>query len=365
MKANYLRKLREELEEFQARESEIDDIINDYSQLYDDAKSTGKTDDEIIEMLGDPKQIAYDLLDTLKLKKEKGVKQKIIALTPFLSVIIFMVLGVSFDLWHPGWLVFLMIPITAILFTTRLKDGIIALSPFVSVVIYMILGFGFQLWHPGWLIFFLIPVTAILLSTRAREIPVAISPFVAVTLFIILGTYYDLWNPGWLVFLGIPMIGILYGTNLWKIIIFELSFGIAIAFYLYMGYVYGSWTYGALGFMLPVVVGIAFGEITITGWDGFKGNFGKKALIMFSTIVTAIAAFLTFGFVFDGWAWAWQVFLAIPVMGILISGKFKFTAISPFVAVVLFFSIGFFFNAFQLSWLAFLIIPMAGIIENA
>jgi uncharacterized membrane protein len=365
MKTNYLRKLRVELEEFQARQSEIDDIINDYSQLYDDAKSTGKTDDEVIEMLGDPKQIAYDLLDTLKLKKEKGVKNKIIALTPFLSVIIFMVLGVVYDLWHPGWLVFLMIPITAILFTTRLKDGIIALTPFISVVVYMILGFGFQLWHPGWLIFFLIPVTAILLSTRFTEIPVALSPFVAVILFILMGTYYDLWNPGWLVFLLIPMLGILHGKHLGKIIIFELSFVIAIAFYLYMGYIYGSWTYGALGFMLPVVVGIAFGEITITGWDGFTGKHGKKALIMFSTIILCIAAFLTLGFVLSGWGWAWQVFLAIPVMGIVISGKFKFTAISPFVAVVLFFSIGYFFNAFQLSWLAFLIIPMSGIIENA
>lgn len=365
MKTNYLKKLRTELEVFQAKQSEIDDIINDYSQLYDDAQFAGKTDDDIVEMLGDPKQIAYDLLDTLKLKKEKGVKQKIIALTPFISLIIFMVLGIGFELWHPGWLVFLMIPITAILFTTRLKDGIIALTPFISVVVYMILGFGFTLWHPGWLIFLLIPVTAILFSTRAKDMPVALSPFIAVIAFILLGTYEDLWNPGWLIFLGIPMVGILYHNNLLKVIIFELSFGIAIAFYLYMGYVYGSWTYGALGYMLPIVVGIAFGDITVTGWEGFTGKQSKKAIIMFSTIITSIALFLTFGFVFTGWAWAWQVFLAIPVMGIVISGKFKFTAISPFVAVILFFSVGYFFNAFQLSWLAFLIIPMAGIIENA
>jgi uncharacterized membrane protein len=366
MKSKYLEKLKGQLNEFQASKTDIEEIITDYDQLYDDALSTGKTDEEVWVMLGDPKEVSYDLIDTLRIKKHKDVRNKLIALSPFVSLIIYMVLGFGFELWHPGWLVFLLIPVVSIVFNTSIKNGLIALSPFVSVIVFLILGLEYDLWHPAWLVFLLIPMVSILLTTKRKETLVAISPFVAVIAFIILGTYYDLWNPGWLVFLIIPMLGILYKPNKWIVLVYELSFLIAIGFYLYMGYVYELWTYGALGFALPVIMGIIFSDIHFFYDNRLNAKDRSKVLKLLSIIILSITTFFVIGFLLNGWVYAWQVFLLIPVAAIvLFDKKFRFVSISPFIAVILFFSIGYFFNLFHISWLAFLIIPMAGIIENA
>lgn len=364
MKAKYLEKLRDQLQDFQASKADIDEILNDYGQLYDDALAKGKSDEDIYQMLGEPRQVAYELIDTIKIKQHKNKRNKIIALMPFISVIIFMILGFGWDLWHPGWMVFLLIPMTAIVLNSNIKNAVIALSPFVTTLVYLLLGFKYDLWHPGWLVFFFIPVISIILNTRLKEMFVALSPFVATITFILLGTYYDLWNPGWLVFLLIPMLGILHTRKLWKLIVWELSFVVAIAFYLYMGYVQGSWVLGILGFILPVGTSIMFGEYTFV-WDLPKGPMRKKVYILLSTILFAIAVFVLLGIFAQGWAYAWQIFLIIPVASIILFDKFRVTAIMPFIAVILFFSLGYFLNIFEWSWLAFLLIPMAAIIENA
>lgn len=364
MKQKYLNALREALNEHQASKKDIDDILSDYAQLYDDAIASGKSDEEAWTMLGEPKEVVDDLRDTLQRKKEKNIKTKIIAVMPFISVLTFFVLGFYADLWHPGWMVFLAIPMTAILLQTRLKEGLVALMPFLSVIAFLILGWGFGLWHPGWLVFLSIPVTAILLNTGIKELPVAISPFVATIAFLILGFYYNLWNPGWLVFLIIPMLGILHEKNLAKMLAYEGTISLAIAFYLYMGYVYGSWTYGALGFILPVAISLILGDMHFGFYD-LSGYDRKRAMIMASVVIAAVAVFLVLGFLLNGWPWAWQVFLLIPVFAIIFFDKFRLTALMPFFAVILFFSIGYFANAFHISWLAFLLIPIVAIFENA
>ena len=48
------------------------------------------------------------------------IKNKIIAATPFISLIIFLLMGYIWGLWHPGWIIFLTIPIFSI-FTHKSK----------------------------------------------------------------------------------------------------------------------------------------------------------------------------------------------------------------------------------------------------
>jgi uncharacterized membrane protein len=363
MKSRYLKGLQDQLNEMHASKYDVNEIVEDYSNLYDDAINSGKSDDEVWALLGSPRDVAYELLDTLKLKKEKNVKTKIVAVTPFLSVMIFFILGFYYDLWNPGWLVFLSIPIVSILFHTRLKDGIVALTPFLCVIIYLLLGFGFDQWHPGWLVFLLIPVNAILLNTRAKDIPVAISPFISVIVFIILGHYYQLWNPGWLIFLSIPIIGILYSDDKVKKSVYLLGFLISISFYLFMGYSYQLWGYGALSFLLIFLIGILYGDVHFD--LTFKGHELNKIIIMLSAVIIATSLFLVFGLLFDGWIYAWQFFLVIPMTAIIAFNKFRLTPLMPFISVILFFSLGYFLDLFQISWLAFLLIPVVAIIENA
>jgi len=281
MKEKYLAELNEQLQELGASKEDIQDILNDFSGLYDDALDRDKTDEDIYNMLGNPRQIAYELVDTIKIRHHKNKRNKVVALMPFLATIAYMILGFGFDLWHPGWLVYLLIPISGIVFNTNAKNAIVGLSPFISTLAFLLLGFGYDLWHPGWLVFLFIPVISIILHTRVKEMFVALSPFVAVIAFMILGTYYNLWNPGWLVFLIIPMLGLLHSKNVWKMIISELAFIIAIAFYLYMGYMQNSWGLGALGFILPIAVSILYGDLTVSFfWDDFpKGRNRNKTIL--------------------------------------------------------------------------------------
>ncbi len=85
--------------------------------------------------------------------------KKMNELYPIFIVALYFVLGFVFDLWHPGWLLFLTIP----LFYMHPKNTLQKFcNPVAITMIYLILGFAFNLWHPGWLIFLAIPAAAII-----------------------------------------------------------------------------------------------------------------------------------------------------------------------------------------------------------
>jgi len=83
----------------------------------------------------------------------------IIALTAYL------ILGLCFNLWHPSWIVFMLIP-----FVSSLADAIVKKNPshfaypVLVVVIYLIVGFLTNLWHPCWAIFLTIPIYYIIID---------------------------------------------------------------------------------------------------------------------------------------------------------------------------------------------------------
>ena len=90
-------------------------------------------------------------------EEEQRRKRKSDASYPMVISGLYLVLGVFFNLWHPGWLIFLTIPLHYIHFTSfraRLAH------PVSITLLYLILGFFFDLWHPGWLVFLLIPMGA-------------------------------------------------------------------------------------------------------------------------------------------------------------------------------------------------------------
>lgn len=88
-------------------------------------------------------------------------KKKIIAVTPMIALIVFLLLGFCGNLWHPGWVVFLAVPIVP---TVLGKKGIHAIYPSIVIIVYFILGFVWNWWHPGWIIFLTIPVVETLIS---------------------------------------------------------------------------------------------------------------------------------------------------------------------------------------------------------
>lgn len=84
------------------------------------------------------------------------------------ATIIFFVLGFAFGLWHPAWIVFLLIPLfSSFRRKKRKKDGEKRKYPWLSfpypilaTAIFLLIGFIWGGWVYAWLIFLTIPIWA-------------------------------------------------------------------------------------------------------------------------------------------------------------------------------------------------------------
>lgn len=91
-------------------------------------------------------------------------KNKIIAITPFVSSIIFFVLWLQFDLAHPGWIAFLLIPLMPFLVGKKKMSVSI-----VIIIIYIIVSLVTKAWKVTWVIMLLIPIMNIILLPEERS----------------------------------------------------------------------------------------------------------------------------------------------------------------------------------------------------
>ena len=78
--------------------------------------------------------------------------------------------------------------------------------PILIIIVYLIIGFKFGAWHPGWLLFLLIPIWYTLIAAvDKRNIYCFAYPVLAALIYLCLGIFWNLWHPGWIIFLTIPL----------------------------------------------------------------------------------------------------------------------------------------------------------------
>ncbi len=365
MKQDYIQQLEASLHRHHIVDTDIQDVLTDYEGLYDDAIDRGLTDEETVDLLGEPDAVVKELLDTLRVRDFNVVRRKnnkLVALAPFIAVIAYMLLGYLGGLWHPGWLVFLFIPIAGILGNVNRREKFVALSPFIAVITFIFIGIAYGAWHPGWLVFLIVPIAGIFSGTKKKDRILGLLPFLSLIAFILLGTYNDAWEWSWLFFLTIPLFGALKSGKTLEKFLLVPSLLLAVGFYLYMYLEHDMLQIGLIGFALPIIVALFLGRISISvGW-----NWSFKGVSHLMIILVCVAAFLVIGLtVANAWAWAWMILLLIPITSILMQKRrIKLTPIMPFIAVITFFSLGYFFSLWHISWLAFLMIPMMGILEG-
>ena len=100
--------------------------------------------------------------------EEESIRGKIVAITPILCAIAYLLLGFLKGIWHPTWLIFLLIPIVPLvlkIFSGR-RGALISFLELSIVIIYLLLGFIGGWWHPGWIIFLLMPIIGILFGRK-------------------------------------------------------------------------------------------------------------------------------------------------------------------------------------------------------
>lgn len=365
MKKDYLSELKRLLNRYKVEDVEKNDIVDEYSDMYDGWIDSGMSDDEVEDKLGKPSSIINELMEGYDRKQvivEKNSDPRIVALMPFVSLIMFFVAGFGYGLWHPGWMAFLLIPMVAIfqeMVAKKNPNTFIGLVPFLCLIGYLILGFYFNLWHPGWVIWLLIPVSAILIGNRKSSIMTtltALAPFVAMIGYFVLGQngYY---HPGWLIFFIIPIIGALHEKNTSKKLLYELCLIGGVLGYYYLYTIDYSWDYALIAFTPLGLIALYYLFME------YKDiSLGYKVCIVVSIVLYAYL-----GYQFDLWGYAWLLFLSIPVFAIVteVEGNEKYMGLMPFIALTIFFSLGWFFNLWAIAWIAFLLIPMYAIVKGS
>jgi len=369
---NFIENLRSMLNNFEMKQSEKEDILSDYAQMIEDGKEKGLSDDDILNLIGSPEKIYHELEETYKKKDIIKQGEKYIALSPFISLIIFMVIGLTLDAWHPGWMSFLLIPMTAItvsMINEKEAHLLTALSPFISAIIFFAVGFTLNIWHPTWLVFFSIPVIAVINSRHDMaflEFLAAETVFLSLCAFIIIGDITGIYHPTWLLLLLVIPIGLLTEENRREKVVLEVTFFLGTGLYLWSGYAFDEWTLSLLFFLLFLVPAVRYGKINLV--VGEEETYKKEILIL---SVLSILAFMLVGYFFEAFTLSWLFLLVIPVGAIIlherIEGSFKLKAYTPvvvFISIALFYLVGYLFDLWIVSWLFFLLIPIVAIIEE-
>lgn len=106
---------------------------------------------------------SFDGVPVKKKSKKKKKRGWFEGSYPVLCALIYLLIGFLWNLWHPGWLVFLTIPIYytfegCMYGTGNFKTALKATWPVCCAMIFLVLGCVWGLWHPGWLVFLTVPI---------------------------------------------------------------------------------------------------------------------------------------------------------------------------------------------------------------
>ena len=143
------------------------------------AKLYGMSLDELLlvprqaEDAAKEKASALPVEETTPLAKEGKKRQKSPWLElpfPILVGIVYIILGLRLNWWHPGWLLFLTIPLYYSLVEAILqRDAEKFAFPVLAATVYLWLGFCEDAWASGWWVFLLIPVYYLIASVGKKK----------------------------------------------------------------------------------------------------------------------------------------------------------------------------------------------------
>jgi len=315
-KQSFLNALREALEDEHVQNNIIEETVQEYGSMIDDALEGGETVESFIKRMGSPKKVARALAGGDRTQ----TSNRLTALSPFIATILFFLVGVFYQAWHPGWLFFLLIPITAILSKKPIQWK--GLMTFVIIIVFILGVYSTNLLNPLWSLFvLLIPQWKSRKNQLLNRLGF-IYTYLAVALYHVAVFYYSFAFIG-----GYPEV-----TSIYTLI--------------------------PLLLFIPVIL-YAF----------WKGSVQIRFALTF--IVSVIAFYVFIGLTWGVWHPGWLIFFLIPVVYTLRGAKqFPFTAIMPFVATTLFVLVGEYASipgqdtAYTLSWLFFFLIPISGILKK-
>lgn len=140
-------------------------IDNDGIYVYD------PDDDEDITIDRDGVRMNGEKVKDKKWERNYYSKNDYVKL-PFATIftIAYLVIGLVWNLWHPGWILFLMIPVCSSLVSAIAKRNPRRFAyPVFVTALYLFLGFIIGWWHPGWILFLTIPLFYSVLPSKRKK----------------------------------------------------------------------------------------------------------------------------------------------------------------------------------------------------
>ena len=156
----------------------------DYQQNYSRQQNYSQQQAEFEQMKNEAKGFVFNKLfefaDSCVRTASHRATARMMFVFPFPLIIVaaYLFAGTVLHLWHPAWIMFLLIPcyymVAASLRTkTRKAFFLVQPVPIVVVMLYLMLGFGLHLWGIAWLLFLFIPAyywfVAVFVSGRKRR----------------------------------------------------------------------------------------------------------------------------------------------------------------------------------------------------
>ena len=227
--------------------------------------------------------------------------------------------------------------------------------------IYVLHGLIFRQWHPFWVIFLTLPILALIRYDRIRPLMRAtlIAFLSSIALYFALAHFTGLYHPTWLIMLSPLFIGLLlekHRAHRWMLEAFLLA---SIASYLALGMSTGDYTLALFSFLLFIIPAIITGHIYIHlhAIDSLVARIG---------LIVSFIVFFLWGYFLEQFAVAWVALLFVPTMSIAFHAKGRDTLVpfSIYVSILLFYILGYYTGAWHIVWTAFLLAPIVSLLQK-
>ncbi len=129
--------------------------------------------------------------------------------------------------------------------------------PVIVVALYLMLSFFLNLWHPGWLLFLTIPIYYTAIDGDHFDLNRVPFPLLVVPMYAIMGAAWNWWHPGWLIFLTIPIYYTVMHNRIQSGLNLLLMSVMLLAVFSMLGWAMGSWVRWLLSGVGAVAVGVA------------------------------------------------------------------------------------------------------------
>ena len=350
--------------------TEADSENGGYSEEFKHETPDDSSDDETINFETENSEYTVDIGKVgLKFKKRaKSPVQKALleVPVPIICTVAFLLLGFIGNLWHPGWLVFLAVPVYYSLihaiFSRSPQKAFNSLVPVIVPVAYLIIGLLTDVWHPTWLIMLIIPVYYCVVSmakyTGVRAAKLFPIWAFAVAAFFLAGFLYSQWTWCWAILLIIPFYYLILDC-------IEKSVAMGIAMLLAGILLIGA--YIAIGVTTKLwhpawLLFLAWSPITHTIETIGEHKSFKHYVAEFPYFVVCTGVYLCLGLMYGMWHPWWLLIPGSAVVSSicnLLAGNRKWSGISFGAAItVTYLVLGIGFDLWHPWWILFLTIPI-------